>query len=98
MMMTLETHNAYRYHIVEEFNRGIYDYLIASDESQLRGEMDSEDEQDDDEEEEADKPHGKHKVGHNISVYSFKSKQAKRRNEITKIENMVYHVVLISKV
>ncbi|KAI7886692.1 P-loop containing nucleoside triphosphate hydrolase protein [Lichtheimia hyalospora FSU 10163] len=50
-----------RYHIVEEFNRGIYDYLIASDESQLRGEMDSEDEQDDDEEEEADKPHGKKK-------------------------------------
>ncbi|KAI8329390.1 ATP-dependent RNA helicase DBP9 [Chlamydoabsidia padenii] len=34
-----------RYHIVEEFNRGKYDYLIATDESQLKGEMDSEDEQ-----------------------------------------------------
>ncbi|KAI9027312.1 P-loop containing nucleoside triphosphate hydrolase protein [Phycomyces nitens] len=33
-----------RYHIVEEFNRGIYDYLIATDESELKGEQDSEDE------------------------------------------------------
>lgn len=42
-----------RYHIVEEFNRGIYDYLIATDESELKGEQDSEDEADssDDEEE-----------------------------------------------
>ncbi|KAI9323236.1 P-loop containing nucleoside triphosphate hydrolase protein [Dichotomocladium elegans] len=35
-----------RFHIVEEFNRGIYDFLIASDESQLGGEVDSEDEDD----------------------------------------------------
>jgi ATP-dependent RNA helicase DDX56/DBP9 len=42
-----------RYHIVEEFNRGIYDYLIATDESELKGELDSEDEGNDDEEEEA---------------------------------------------
>ncbi|KAI9257975.1 P-loop containing nucleoside triphosphate hydrolase protein [Phascolomyces articulosus] len=41
-----------RYHIVEEFNRGIYDYLIASDEATLKGEMDSEDEMDEDDEEE----------------------------------------------
>jgi ATP-dependent RNA helicase DDX56/DBP9 len=46
-----------RYHIVEEFNRGIYDYLIATDESELKGEQDSDDEDetkqdsDDDEEE-----------------------------------------------
>ncbi|KAF7728051.1 ATP-dependent DNA/RNA helicase [Apophysomyces ossiformis] len=37
-----------RYHIVEEFNRGIYDYLIATDESELKGEEDSEDEDSDD--------------------------------------------------
>lgn len=59
MIMIWEANKMYRYHIVEEFNRGIYDYLIASDESQLRGEVDSEDEQDEDEEEEADKQHGK---------------------------------------
>lgn len=40
-----------RYHIVEEFNRGIYDYLIATDESELKGELDSEDEESDEEEE-----------------------------------------------
>ncbi|KAI8081642.1 DEAD-domain-containing protein [Halteromyces radiatus] len=37
-----------RYHIVEEFNRGKYNYLIATDESELKGEMDSEDEEEDD--------------------------------------------------
>lgn len=60
--MTQETNKVYRYHIVEEFNRGIYDYLIESDESQLRGEVDSEDEQDEEEEEEADKQHGKQDI------------------------------------
>lgn len=44
-----------RYHIVEEFNRGIYDYLIATDESELKGEQDSEDEEDSDEEEKKEK-------------------------------------------
>ncbi|KAI9250015.1 P-loop containing nucleoside triphosphate hydrolase protein, partial [Sporodiniella umbellata] len=39
-----------RYHIVEEFNRGIYDYLIATDESELKGEQDSEDEKEEAEE------------------------------------------------
>ena len=43
-----------RYHIVEEFNRGIYDYLIATDESELKGEQDSEDEESEKEEEEQD--------------------------------------------
>ncbi|KAI8992635.1 P-loop containing nucleoside triphosphate hydrolase protein [Pilobolus umbonatus] len=34
-----------RYHIIEEFNRGIYDYLIATDEAELKGEEDSDDEE-----------------------------------------------------
>ncbi|CAG8491858.1 3819_t:CDS:10 [Paraglomus brasilianum] len=33
-----------RYHIVEEFNKGIYDYIIATDEDELKGERDEEDE------------------------------------------------------
>ncbi|KAI8319013.1 ATP-dependent RNA helicase dbp9 [Martensiomyces pterosporus] len=37
-----------RYHIVEEFNRGIYEYIIATDESDKMGEADAKD--DDDEE------------------------------------------------
>jgi ATP-dependent RNA helicase DDX56/DBP9 len=41
-----------RYHIVEEFNRGIYDYLIATDESELKGELDSDDEDEKEDEEE----------------------------------------------
>lgn len=39
-----------RYHIVQEFNKGIYDYIIATDESELKGEQDSDDEDDDEEE------------------------------------------------
>ncbi|KAJ1820617.1 ATP-dependent DNA/RNA helicase, partial [Coemansia sp. RSA 2599] len=31
-----------RYHIVEEFNRGVYDYIIATDESDKMGEADDE--------------------------------------------------------
>ncbi|KAJ1938043.1 ATP-dependent DNA/RNA helicase, partial [Linderina pennispora] len=38
-----------RYHIVEEFNRGVYDYIIATDESDKMGEADTKE----DEEEEA---------------------------------------------
>jgi ATP-dependent RNA helicase DDX56/DBP9 len=34
-----------RYHIVQEFNKGIYDYIIATDESELKGEQDSDDEE-----------------------------------------------------
>lgn len=37
----------YRFHIVQEFNKGVYDYIIASDESVLRGGQ-SEDEENDD--------------------------------------------------
>ena len=35
-----------RYHTVQEFNKGVYDYIIASDESSGRAEQDSEDEED----------------------------------------------------
>ena len=49
-----------RYHTVQEFNKGVYDYIIATDESGL-GERDEEDiqreeavEEGDDEEKEAD--------------------------------------------
>ncbi|KAI0349530.1 DEAD-domain-containing protein [Trametes cingulata] len=35
-----------RYHTVQEFNKGVYDYIIASDESTGRAEQDSDDEQD----------------------------------------------------
>jgi ATP-dependent RNA helicase DDX56/DBP9 len=33
-----------RYHTVQEFNKGVYDYIIATDESGARGEHDSDDE------------------------------------------------------
>lgn len=31
-----------RYHTVQEFNKGVYDYIIATDESGARGELDEE--------------------------------------------------------
>lgn len=31
-----------RYHVVQEFNKGVYDYIIASDENSGKGEQDSE--------------------------------------------------------
>ena len=34
-----------RYHVVQEFNKGVYDYIIASDESSGKAEQDSDDEQ-----------------------------------------------------
>ncbi|RKP12463.1 P-loop containing nucleoside triphosphate hydrolase protein [Piptocephalis cylindrospora] len=40
-----------RYHIVEEFNRGVYDYIIATDESDLQQERDSEEKEEEEEEE-----------------------------------------------
>ena len=42
-----------RFHIVQEFNKGVYDYIIATDEAGLEGTEeldDSEDEEDEDEE------------------------------------------------
>ncbi|KAI0917991.1 hypothetical protein AcW1_006982 [Taiwanofungus camphoratus] len=38
-----------RYHVVQEFNKGVYDYIIASDESASRAEQDSEDEPEEEE-------------------------------------------------
>jgi ATP-dependent RNA helicase DDX56/DBP9 len=34
-----------RYHTVQEFNKGVYDYIIATDESGAHGEHDSDDEE-----------------------------------------------------
>lgn len=34
-----------RYHTVQEFNKGVYDYIIASDESTGRAEQDYDDEE-----------------------------------------------------
>lgn len=44
-----------RYHAIQEFNRGVYDYIIASDEYSLQGEKDSEDEDSEKEEEQPSK-------------------------------------------
>ncbi|CAH0520059.1 unnamed protein product [Peronospora belbahrii] len=44
-------HNS-RQHIIEEFNRGLFDYLIATDDSVDRDEVGDEDDDDDDDEEE----------------------------------------------
>ncbi|KAJ2556233.1 ATP-dependent DNA/RNA helicase [Coemansia sp. RSA 1933] len=42
-----------RYHIVEEFNRGVYDYVIATDESDRMGEGDTKADEDSDNDEDA---------------------------------------------
>ena len=34
-----------RYHVVQEFNKGVYDYIIASDESVGKTEQDEEEEE-----------------------------------------------------
>ena len=47
------------YHIVEEFNKGVYDYIIATDEAGLQGEQDSDDDDDDD-----DGDHGEQDLEH----------------------------------
>ncbi|KAI9298632.1 DEAD-domain-containing protein [Neoconidiobolus thromboides FSU 785] len=41
-----------RYHIIEEFNKGIYDYIIASDEQKYKVDKDSDEEEENSEEEE----------------------------------------------
>ena len=40
---------ACRYHVVQEFNKGVYDYIIATDESGANSEHDEEDEDEDEE-------------------------------------------------
>jgi hypothetical protein len=39
-----------RYHVVQEFNKGVYDYIIATDESGARAEYDTEEEAEEEEE------------------------------------------------
>jgi ATP-dependent RNA helicase DDX56/DBP9 len=39
-----------RYHVVQEFNKGVYDYIIASDEGIKKGEHDSDESEDEQEE------------------------------------------------
>lgn len=39
---------------MQEFNKGVYDYIIATDESGARGEQDTEDEAEEEEEEECE--------------------------------------------
>jgi len=41
-----------RYHTVQEFNKGVYDYIIASDESAATGEHDTDNEAEEGEQEE----------------------------------------------
>ncbi|GAN11699.1 DEAD-domain-containing protein [Mucor ambiguus] len=65
-----------RYHIVEEFNRGIYDYLIATDESELKGEQDS-----DDEDEDADKQEDQGEEETKSEKKAFKGKKVQRDKE-----------------
>ncbi|KAF9480534.1 DEAD-domain-containing protein [Pholiota conissans] len=40
-----------RYHVVQEFNKGVYDYIIATDESGVQTEYDTEEEEEQEEEE-----------------------------------------------
>jgi ATP-dependent RNA helicase DDX56/DBP9 len=55
---SLHIYNVYSYHVVQEFNKGVYDYIIATDESNGNGEEDEEsedvDEGEDEDEEEAE--------------------------------------------
>lgn len=43
-----------RYHIVEEFNKGVYDYIIATDEADLGGDDDESESEEEAEEEQGD--------------------------------------------
>ena len=43
---------AYRYHVVQEFNKGVYDYIIATDESGAHGEHDEDEDEEGEESEE----------------------------------------------
>ena len=47
LVFRTSTHLSYRYHTVQEFNKGVYDYIIATDESSGKAERDGDDEQED---------------------------------------------------
>ncbi|GAA5811613.1 hypothetical protein MFLAVUS_005053 [Mucor flavus] len=70
-----------RYHIVEEFNRGIYDYLIATDESELKGEQDSEDEDDSSDEEEKEEVDEEKEEEEKVQKSNKKEKKVQRDKE-----------------
>lgn len=60
-----------RYHAVQEFNRGVFDYLIATDESGLEG-HDRDDAEEENEEGETvtkDEGSGREWLSHHISSY-----------------------------
>jgi hypothetical protein len=48
---SLHIYGVHSYHVVQEFNKGVYDYIIATDESNGNGEEDEEDEESEDEDE-----------------------------------------------
>lgn len=48
-ILCISVHLAVRYHTVQEFNKGVYDYIIATDESSGKAEKDSDNEQEDEE-------------------------------------------------
>ena len=39
----------WRYHVVQEFNKGVYDYIIATDESGAHTEYDTDEEEEEEE-------------------------------------------------
>jgi ATP-dependent RNA helicase DDX56/DBP9 len=47
LIVCILTYELFRFHVVQEFNKGVYDILIASDESNLRGGEDDSDSEDD---------------------------------------------------
>lgn len=48
------------FHIVQEFNKGVYDYILASDESVTRGEVEEVDEETDDDGDEEEEENDAH--------------------------------------
>lgn len=44
LLSGLTTTHCARYHVVQEFNKGVYDYIIATDESGAQTEADTDDE------------------------------------------------------
>lgn len=51
---SISAHSQSRYHVVQEFNKGVYDYIIASDENAGRGEQDEDEADVEEEAEEAE--------------------------------------------
>ncbi|CAO3674665.1 unnamed protein product [Umbelopsis vinacea] len=67
-----------RYHIVQEFNKGIYDYLIATDESELKGEQDSDDEDEEMDVDEVAEEQSTEQAGESSKKSSKKQKKKKK--------------------